>query len=209
MGTELLNSPDAIAMARDKWMTLQRLVEHGIPVPPTLFSVDAPQLQKNLPKLGTPVVFKVLDGLQGAGVVVAESHRSAASMMDLFQSARTDFIAQTFIAESESADIRCLVLNGQVIAAMRRQGRADDFRSNLHRGGSATSIELTAEESHIAVAAADAIGLRLAGVDILRSKAGSLVIEVNASPGLEGIEGISLETIAEQIISTAVAIATI
>lgn len=202
-GTRLLNSVDAISTARDKLQTLQRLQLSGIPVPHTVFGVDSFQLERAVKSLGTPVVFKVLDGLQGAGVVLSESSRSSASVMDWFHSSRTDFIAQAFIHDADNADIRCLVLDGKVIAAMRRKAQDGEFRSNLHRGGTAELVMPTMEEVAMSCGAADALGLRLAGVDILRSRQGSYVIEVNASPGLEGIEGVMLNDLAQVIVAAA------
>ncbi|NDD67623.1 RimK family alpha-L-glutamate ligase [bacterium] len=203
-GTTLLNSADAIGTARDKLATLQRLQAAGIPVPPTVYSVDSDQLTRAIRPLGTPTVFKVLDGLQGAGVVLAESERGASSVIDWFQASRTDFVAQAFIHEAENADIRCLVLDGKVIAAMRRQAQNGDFRSNLHRGGTAELVVPTDQEVSVSIAAAAALGLRLAGVDLLRTRGQSVVIEVNASPGIEGIEGVALQDLARLIVTAAI-----
>jgi ribosomal protein S6--L-glutamate ligase len=199
-GTRLLNRPEAIYIARDKLATLQRLQQVGIPVPPTQFSVDTSQMTRAMKGLGHPVILKVLDGSQGAGVVLSESSRSTASVVDWFQSTRTDFIAQAFIQDAGNADIRCLVLDGQVIASMRRQGQSGEFRSNLHRGGTAEPVSITDEERDMSIRATAALGLRLSGVDILRSAKGSFVIEVNASPGLEGIEGVVLTDLARLIV---------
>ena len=204
-GTRLLNTVDAISIARDKLQTLQCLQLADIPVPRTVFSVDSKQLERSLKPLGVPVIFKVLDGLQGAGVVMSESTRSTSSVIDWFQSSRTDFIAQAFVHDADNADIRGWVLDGKLIAAMRRKAQDGEFRSNLHRGGTAEFVTPTPDEIEMSCAAAAALGLRLAGVDILRSGKGSYVIEVNASPGLEGIEGVVLNDLARVIVEGACA----
>ncbi|NBV42798.1 RimK family alpha-L-glutamate ligase, partial [bacterium] len=188
MGVPVLNSSQAIAIARDKLATLQVLSSASIPVPGTMFSVDEGHVDRMVDTLGTPLVLKALDGMQGAGVVLGETVRSIPSIIDWFRVSRADFIAQEFIPESAGTDIRILVVDGQVVAAMRRQGVETEFRSNLHRGGTAEPVVATPIEMEIAVRAAEVVGLNLAGVDILRTDRGPMVMEVNASPGLEGIE---------------------
>lgn len=149
---------------------------------------------------GAPVVLKLLEGTQGLGVVLAENQNAAQSVLEAFNGLRARVIVQEFIHEAKGADIRAFVVDGEVVGAMKRQGKEGEFRSNLHRGGSAMQIELTEEEKHTAIRAAEAVGLGVAGVDMLQSGRGPLVLEVNSSPGLEGIERATGVDIAGKII---------
>ncbi|NDC82160.1 RimK family alpha-L-glutamate ligase [bacterium] len=168
MGVPLVNSTSSIALARDKWATLQTLAMAGLPIPTSVFSTD-PLYSSHLTRhLGSPVVLKTLDGTQGAGVMVAESRRSARSIVECLNTSRTDFIAQEYIAEAGNSDIRCLVLDGKILAAMQRKSADDDFRANIHLGGEASVVQLSADEIRVAIAAAQVVGVRFAGVDLLR-----------------------------------------
>ena len=149
---------------------------------------------------GAPVVIKLLEGTQGLGVVLAENQKAAQSVIEAFHGVKARIIVQEFIKEAKGADIRVFVVNGEVVGAMRRQARDGEFRSNLHRGGHAQAVKLDEEENHSAIVAAKKMGLGVAGVDMLPSKRGPLIIEVNSSPGLEGIEGITKVDIAGKII---------
>lgn len=204
LGAWILNPTEAILLARDKLATLQRLQMAGIPVPSTQFSVDQLQLPQTVRSLGSPLILKTLDGLQGAGVIISETPRSVVSMMDHFHSSRTDFIAQEFIHEANNADVRVLVLGSEVVGAMCRQGQDGEFRSNIHRGGVGESVALSDAEIAMSLAAAQTLGLRFAGVDILRAGSGSMVIEVNASPGLEGIETVLDADLARKVVEVAI-----
>ncbi len=201
MGVFTLNSSTAISCARDKLRSLQLLSCKGIGLPVTGFA-HAPDDIKGAIKMvgGAPLVIKLLDGTQGIGVVLAETNKAAESVIDAFWGLRSNILIQEFVKEAAGTDIRCLVIGGKVVAAMQRQAREGEFRSNLHRGGKATAIKLTAEERTMAVRAAKVIGLDVAGVDMLRSDRGPLVIEVNSSPGLEGIEATSGKDIAAMMI---------
>ncbi len=150
---------------------------------------------------GAPLVIKLLEGTQGLGVVLAESQNAAKSIIEAFNGLKARVIAQEFIEEAGGADVRAFVVEGNVVGAMKRQGKKGEFRSNLHRGGTATLIDLSEEERNTALKAARVLGLGIAGVDLLQSKSGPLVIEVNSSPGLEGIEGATGKDIAREIIS--------
>jgi ribosomal protein S6--L-glutamate ligase len=149
---------------------------------------------------GAPVILKLLEGTQGLGVILAESQNAAGSVMEAFNGLEARIIVQQFIKEAGGADIRAFIVDGEVVGAMKRQGKEGEFRSNLHRGGSASIIEMTEEEKNTALIAAKALGLSVAGVDMLQSKNGPLVLEVNSSPGLEGIEKATGTNIAEKII---------
>ena len=149
---------------------------------------------------GAPVVIKLLEGTQGIGVVLAETRKAAESVVEAFMGLKANIMVQEFIKEAGGADIRCFVIGGKVIAAMKRQGAEGEFRSNLHRGGSASLVKLTPEERKTAVAAANIMGLNVAGVDLLRSDRGPLVMEVNSSPGLEGIEAATGKDVAGLIV---------
>jgi ribosomal protein S6--L-glutamate ligase len=189
MGAFALNESVAITRARDKLRSLQLLARKGIGLPVTGFA-DKPDDIEDLIKMvgGAPVVIKLLEGTQGIGVVLAETETAAKSVIEAFMGLHANILVQEFIREARGSDIRCFVIGDRVVAAMKRQGREGEFRSNLHRGGSATLIRITPEERSTAVRAAQTLGLNAAGVDILRANHGPVVMEVNSSPGLEGIE---------------------
>jgi ribosomal protein S6--L-glutamate ligase len=190
MGTFPLNESVAISRSRDKLRSLQLLSRKGVGLPVTGFA-HRPDNIKDLIKIvgGTPLVIKLLEGTQGIGVVLAETPKAAESVIEAFLGLQVNILVQEFISEAGGADIRCLVIGNRVIAAMKRQGAEGEFRSNLHRGGSASLVKLSPEERATAVNAAKIMGLNVAGVDILRATRGPVVMEVNSSPGLEGIEG--------------------
>ncbi len=201
MGVFSLNESVAISRSRDKLRCLQLLSMHGIGLPITGFA-SSPDDTDDLLALvgGTPVVVKLLGSTHGNGVVLAETRKAAAGVIDAFRGLSADFLVQHFVREAAGSDIRCFVIGKKVVAAMQRQAADGDFRSNLHRGGSARAVKITPEERSIAVSAARIVGLNVAGVDILRSDDGPLIIEVNSSPGLEGIEETTGVDIAAQII---------
>lgn len=196
-----LNSSDGISRSRDKLRSLQILSRSGVGMPTTSFAHSIQDVNGLLEVVGgTPVVVKLLEGTQGLGVVLAETKKAAESVIGAFRQLDANILVQQFIKEAGGADIRALVVGGKVVAAMRRQGAPGDFRSNLHRGGSAEVIKLTPSERSTAVRAAKSLGLNVAGVDLLQSEEGPMVLEVNSSPGLEGIENASGVDIAELII---------
>lgn len=204
LGTKTLNASAAIARAQDKLLSTQCLAQHHIPMPATAFAHDAGESDHLLRLVGgAPAIVKLVEGTQGVGVVLGETEKSLRSVIEAFRGARVDILVQQFIEEAGAKDLRAFVIRGEVIAAMERSGAAGDFRSNLHRGGSAQAITLTADEQALALQAASVIGLDVAGVDMLRSKRGALVIEVNASPGLEGIEAVSGVDVAGAMIAAA------
>lgn len=189
MGVYPLNESVAIGRSRDKLRSMQLLSRDGIGLPVTTFAHDPKQTEEVL-KLagGAPLVVKLLEGTQGIGVVLADTNRSAKSVIEAFRGAKVNILVQEFIKEAGGTDIRALVVGGKVIAAMKRTGAADDFRSNLHRGGSAETIKITPEERSTAIRSAKTMGLNVCGVDMLRANHGPVVMEVNSSPGLEGVE---------------------
>ncbi|MFB9133389.1 30S ribosomal protein S6--L-glutamate ligase [Vibrio olivae] len=189
MGTYPVNESVAITRSRDKLRSMQLLSRKGIGMPITGFA-SKPDDVKDLLNMvgGAPVVIKLLEGTQGIGVVLAETRKAAESVIEAFMGLKANIMVQEYIKEANGADIRCFVIGDRVIAAMKRQGAEGEFRSNLHRGGSASLVRITPEERRTAVAAAKIMGLNVAGVDLLRSARGPLVMEVNSSPGLEGIE---------------------
>ena len=189
MGVYPLNESVAIGRSRDKLRSLQLLSRKGLGLPVTAFASDPKQTDEVLKIAGgAPVVIKLLEGTQGIGVVLGETHKSAKSVIEAFRGAKVNILVQEFIKEAGGTDIRALVVGDKVIAAMERTGAVDDFRSNLHRGGSAKTIKITPEERSTAVRAAKAMGLNVCGVDMLRSNHGPVIMEVNSSPGLEGVE---------------------
>lgn len=201
MKTYSLNSSLGIARARDKLRTLQVLSKKNLPFPNSTISNDSLNASRLLDKVGgTPVVIKLPEGLQGRGTMLAETKHSAQSIVEAFGLTNTNLILQEFIKESVGTDIRVLVLNGKVVGSMLRTSNGDDFRSNLHLGGSAQKINLTSREREIAVKAAKEFQLNIAGVDILRSEKGPLILEVNSCPGLEGIEKVLGKNIAKMVI---------
>jgi len=189
MGTFCVNESVAISRSRDKLRSLQLLSRKDIGLPRTGFA-NKPDNIKDLIKNvgGAPVVIKLLEGTQGIGVVLGETAKAAESVIEAFMGLKTNILVQEFIKEAGGADIRCFVVGNKVVAAMKRQGAEGEFRSNLHRGGSAKLIRLSKEERATAVKSANVMGLNVCGVDILQSKNGPVVMEVNSSPGLEGIE---------------------
>jgi ribosomal protein S6--L-glutamate ligase len=190
MGTYVLNKSDGILRARDKLRCMQLLAEQGIGLPATVFGDNPDDTQDLLNLLGRPPhVVKLVEGTQGTGVVLAEKLSSSRSVIEAFRGLYANFLVQEFIREAQGSDIRCFVVGGKVIAAMKRQAREGEFRSNLHRGGTAEAAKLSAAETETAIRAAAVTGLAVAGVDLLRSRRGPVVLEVNSSPGLEGIEG--------------------
>ena len=192
----------AILRSRDKLRSMQVLAKSGIGIPKTVFAKNPAQVTELIHMVGgPPVVIKLLEGTQGVGVVLAETIKAAKSTIEAFYGLKANFLIQEFIAESKGADIRAFVIGNKVVAAMKRQGIEGDFRSNLHRGGAGSMIELTPEEEHTAIAAAKALGVKIAGVDMLQSERGPLVMEVNSSPGLKGIELVSGIDVASQIIA--------
>jgi len=202
MGTYCLNESVAITRSRDKLRALQLLSRKGIGMPVTGFANSPDDTQDLLHLVGdAPVVIKLLEGTQGVGVVLAETQQAAGSVIEAFRGLDANIMVQEFIAEAGGADIRALVVGDKVVAAMKRQGKEGEFRSNLHRGGSADLVKITPEERSTAVRAARIMGLNVAGVDLLRSNHGPVVMEVNSSPGLQGIENSTGKDIAGLIIS--------
>ncbi len=202
MGVYPLNESVAIGRSRDKLRSLQLLSRKGIGLPVTSFAHSTTNTEDLIDIVGgAPLVLKLLEGTHGNGVVLAESHQVAASMIDSFRGLKAHFLVQEFIKEAGGADIRCLVVGDKVVAAMKRQGREGEFRSNLHQGGTASIIRITPEERSTAVRAARILGLNMAGVDLLRSNHGPVVMEVNSSPSLEGIEKATGKDIADLIIA--------
>ena len=201
MGVYSLNESVAITRARDKLRSLQLLARKGIGLPVTGFAHSPGDTQDLLQLVGgAPVVIKLTEGTQGKGVVLAETRKAAESVIDAFRDLDAHFLVQEFIKEAKGADIRCFVVGERVVASMMRQAKEGEFRSNLHRGGEARMIKITPEERSTAVRAAQIMGLNVSGVDILRSDHGPVVMEVNSSPGLEGIEKASNKDIASTII---------
>lgn len=196
-----LNESVAISRSRDKLRSLQLLSRRGIGLPVTGFAHSPDDVDDLLKTVGgAPVVIKLLEGTQGVGVVLAETHAAASSVIQAFNGLNANILVQEFIKEAGGSDIRCFVVGGKVIAAMKRQGKEGEFRSNLHQGGSASLIKITAAERATAINAAKVMGLNVCGVDLLRSNHGPVVMEVNSSPGLQGIEGATGKDIASMII---------
>jgi ribosomal protein S6--L-glutamate ligase len=191
----------ALVRSRDKLRSLQILSRAGLGLPKTVFSNYSKNVGAIIDKAGgAPVVIKLLEGTQGLGVVLADNRNSAESILEAFNGLQARVIVQEFIKEAKGADLRAFVIDGVVVGAMKRQGKEGEFRSNLHRGGSANIIELTDEEENAAIKAARVLGLGVAGVDMLQSARGPLILEVNSSPGLEGIESATGKDIASKII---------
>jgi ribosomal protein S6--L-glutamate ligase len=189
MGVYPLNESVAIGRSRDKLRSMQILARDGLGLPVTTFAHDPKQTEEvvNLAG-GAPLVVKLLEGTQGIGVVLADTDRSAKSVIEAFRGANVNILVQEFIKEAGGSDIRVLVIGGKVVAAMKRTGAEGEFRSNLHRGGSAQTVKISPEERSTAVRAAKALGLNVCGVDLLRANHGAVIMEVNSSPGLEGVE---------------------
>ena len=190
----------AISRSRDKLRSLQILNKYGVGIPRTIFSRETAEVDDLIEKLGLPLIIKLASGTQGQGVVIAETRKAAKSVIQAFYVNDTSFLMQEYIEEAGGADIRAFVVGKQVVASMKRQSLDDDFRSNIHLGGSGTPIKLTDEERKLALKAARAMGLGICGVDLIRSNDGPLVLEVNSAPGLEGIESVTNRDIASKII---------
>jgi ribosomal protein S6--L-glutamate ligase len=201
MGVYPLNESVALTRSRDKLRSLQLLSRKGIGLPVTVYA-SKPDDVKDMIKMvgGPPLVVKILEGTQGIGVVLAETQNAAESIIEAFMGVNASILIQEYIKESKGVDIRCFVIGGKVVASMKRKGPDGEFRSNIHRGGTATTIKITPEERSTAVRAAKTMGLNVAGVDLLRSNHGPVVMEVNSSPGLEGIENATGKDIAGTII---------
>ncbi|MEJ2309166.1 MAG: 30S ribosomal protein S6--L-glutamate ligase [Gammaproteobacteria bacterium] len=201
MGVYPLNESVAITRSRDKLRSMQLLARKGLGLPVTGFA-NKPDDVKDLIKLvgGAPLVIKLLEGTQGIGVVLAETQKAAESVIEGFMGVKAEILIQEYIKEAKGADIRCFVIGNRVVASMKRQAAPGEFRSNLHRGGTAELIKITPEERSTAVRAARTMGLNVAGVDLLRSNHGPVIMEVNSSPGLQGIEGATGRDIAGMII---------
>ena len=201
MGCYCLNSSEAITASRDKLKSLQILAQAGINMPVTGYASHTMDIEGVIEKVGSvPLVMKLLQGTQGQGIVLAETRKAAESVMSAFRQLEADILVQEFIKESSGTDIRALVVGNRVVAAMRRIAPDGEFRSNVHRGGKAEHVKLNPEEEKLAVVAAQVLGLRVAGVDLMRSNRGPLVLEVNSSPGLQGIEASSGVDVAGEII---------
>ena len=202
MGVYPLNESVAIGRSRDKLRSMQILARDGVGMPVTAFANDTSRTNDILEIAGgAPVVIKLLEGTQGIGVVLSETPKSARSVIDAFHGADIAILVQEFIKEAEGRDIRAIVVGGKIIATMERVGGEGEFRSNLHRGGSSAPVKLSRAERATAIKAAKAMGLNVAGVDMIRANRGPLVLEVNSSPGLEGIEGTTKADIATAIIA--------
>ncbi|HET9850128.1 MAG TPA: 30S ribosomal protein S6--L-glutamate ligase [Candidatus Saccharimonadales bacterium] len=200
MGVYTVNRSIAIVRSRDKLRTLQLLSKAGVGIPKTVFSKSTPAVDDLIEQIGVPMIIKVARGSQGNGVVLAETRKAAKSVIQAFYVEGVSILLQEFIEEAAGADIRAFVVGNQVVASYKRQSLDDDFRSNIHQGGKGTAIKLTDEEKRTALKAARAVGLQIAGVDLVRSERGPLVLEVNSSPGLEGIEKVTKRDIAGKII---------
>jgi ribosomal protein S6--L-glutamate ligase len=201
MGVYALNNSIAISRSRDKLRSLQLLSRKGVPLPTTGFA-NSPLDTEDLINMvdGVPLIIKLLEGTQGKGIVLAETKTAARSVITAFKQMNANFLVQEFIKEAGGSDIRCLVLGGKVIAAIQRKAKEGEFRSNLHMGGAAEVVKLTQQERKIAIEATKIMGLEMAGVDIIRSARGPLVLEVNSSPGIEGVEKTTSVDVAEKMI---------
>jgi ribosomal protein S6--L-glutamate ligase len=201
MGMYTVNESIAIARSRDKFRSLQLLARKGIPMPLTSFA-QSPDDTEDLVRMvgGAPLVIKLLEGTQGKGVILADSHQSAVSIINAFKEMHANILVQEFIEESRGTDIRCFVIGEKVVASVKRQAKDGEFRANVHQGGKAIKVKLSPQERAIAIGAAKTMGLRVAGVDLIRSNHGPLVLEINSSPGLEGIEKATNINIAKKII---------
>jgi ribosomal protein S6--L-glutamate ligase len=202
MGSYSANASQAIVRSGDKLRSLQLLSRKNVDLPRTGFAHGTLEKDSLIDLVGgPPLVIKLMQGSQGAGVVLAPTRKAAEAVISAFQQLSANFLIQEFIAEADGRDIRAFVVGGKVVAAMERSAPPGDFRSNLHRGGTATPVKLKRREQNVALAAAKAMNLKVAGVDLIRAKRGPLVLEVNSSPGLEGIEGATEIDVAGEIIS--------
>ena len=201
MDSYCVNTSDAIANSRDKLRSLQILAEAGINMPITGFASHTKDIEGVIESVGsTPLIMKLLQGTQGQGIVLAETRKAAESVMSAFRQLDADIMVQEFIKESGGRDIRAFVVGDEVVASMKRIAPEGEFRSNVHRGGTMEKVQLTSEEENMAVNASRILGLSIAGVDLMRSNRGPLILEVNSSPGLQGIESCSEVDVAEKII---------
>jgi ribosomal protein S6--L-glutamate ligase len=202
MGVYSLNSASAIAQSRDKLYALQLLLSNDLDIPVTGFA-KSPLDTGDLVNMagGSPLVLKLLEGAQGRGVVLAETKKAAESVINAFKSLQANILVQEFIKEADGKDLRCFVVGGKIVASIQREAAPGEFRANLHQGGTASKVKITTEERRIAMRAAKAMGLSVAGVDMIRSSRGPLVLEVNSSPGLEGVETATGKDVAGMMIS--------
>ena len=201
MDSYCVNTSEAIANSRDKLRSLQILAEAGINMPITGFASHTKDIEGVIESVGsTPLIMKLLQGTQGQGIVLAETRKAAESVMSAFRQLDADIMVQEFIKESGGTDIRAFVVGDEVVASMKRIAPEGEFRSNVHRGGTMEKVQLTSEEENMAVNASRILGLSIAGVDLMRSNRGPLILEVNSSPGLQGIESCSEVDVAEKII---------
>ena len=201
MNSYCVNTSEAIANSRDKLRSLQILAEAGINMPITGFASHTKDIEGVIESVGsTPLIMKLLQGTQGQGIVLAETRKAAESVMSAFRQLDADIMVQEFIKESGGTDIRAFVVGDEVVASMKRIAPEGEFRSNIHRGGTMEKVQLTSEEENMAVNASRILGLSIAGVDLMRSNRGPLILEVNSSPGLQGIESCSEVDVAEKII---------
>ena len=201
MNSYCVNTSDAIANSRDKLRSLQILAEAGINMPVTGFASHTKDIEGVIESVGsTPLIMKLLQGTQGQGIVLAETRKAAESVMSAFRQLDADIMVQEFIKESAGEDIRAFVVGNKVVASMKRTAPEGEFRSNVHRGGTMEKVQLTVEEEEMSVNASKILGLSIAGVDLMRSNRGPLILEVNSSPGLQGIESCSSIDVAEKII---------
>lgn len=202
MGMYCVNASIGISRSRDKFRALQLLARKGLPMPLTSFAAGFPGDSEDLIRMvgGAPVVIKLLEGTQGKGVILADSHQSAVSIINAFKEMSANILVQEFIQESSGTDIRCFVIGDKVVAAISRQAKEGEFRANVHQGGKAMKTTLSPQERALAVSAAKTMGLKVAGVDLIRSGHGPLILEINSSPGLEGIEKATHVNIAGKII---------
>ena len=202
MGNYCVNTSDSIKASRDKLRSLQILAKHGIDMPITGYASHTMDIHDVIEKVGkTPLIMKLLQGTQGNGMVLAETMKAAESVMNAFKQVDADILVQEFIKESSGIDIRAIVVGDKVVAAMQRVAPVGEFRSNVHRGATTKHINLTTEEEDIAIKSTEVLGLSVAGVDLMRSKRGPLVLEVNSSPGRQGIELLTGADVAGEIIS--------
>jgi ribosomal protein S6--L-glutamate ligase len=191
----------SITRARNKVRTLQIMARKGIPIPETLFSINPDNIGEQIRLLGgAPVIIKIQEGTQGMGVILAESKKSAKSIIDTFYKMDTSILLQRYVEEANGEDIRIIVVGNKVVASMKRSSEVGEFRSNVHRGGNTEEVEITQREKFIALNATKYLGLGVSGVDLMRSNKGPVLLEVNASPGLKGIEGATGVNVAKHII---------
>ncbi len=201
MGVYTTNSSSAITQSRDKLFSLQLMLKNGVDIPTSGFTSSSMDTNDLIEMVGgTPLIVKLLEGTQGKGVVMAETKKAAESVINAFKSLNTNLLVQKFIKEAQGKDLRCFVIDGKVVASIQREAAPGEFRANLHLGGVASVVKITPAERRLAVSAAKILGLNVAGVDIIRSESGPLLLEVNSSPGLEGIETETQKDIASMII---------